>query len=122
MAHMCAPSFLQQAGKSEEEEAVANAEKAGTPPSRTARRIAAKRRIAIVSVQELLRAAFVRLLYRIDLLRTYVIDGCNQAGPTHLAYRGKRMPAQVSRHESANVTVAIIFVLALALASLIALL
>jgi len=52
MAHMCAPSFLQQAGKSEEEEAVVSAEKAGTPPSRTTRRIAAKRRIATMRLQE----------------------------------------------------------------------
>jgi len=49
---MCAPSFLQQAGKSEGKEAVASAEKAGTPPSRTIKRIAAKRRIAIMRLQE----------------------------------------------------------------------
>jgi len=49
---MCAPSFLQQAGKPEEEGAVISAEKAGAPPSRTTRRIEAKRRITTMRLQE----------------------------------------------------------------------
>jgi hypothetical protein len=42
---MCAPSFLQHAGKSEEADAVASTEKAGTPPRRKIRRTALSRRI-----------------------------------------------------------------------------